>query len=139
MLTYLLEIARRDDHLRPAQWETRDVLPLPPQEIRRWIDTLGPHYNEHQRRHFEEVWAGIDGRAVEPDEQMNPSQSIRLRSPGSVADARDILLSKRVVGLGGECGPKQPCVHGARCIIPDRLTKGVCYQPTPTIEVTHHG
>lgn len=132
-------IARRDDHMRPARWEVRDAIPLSPQEIRRWIDTLGPNYSEHSRRHIEDVYAGVDGRDVHPDEMMNPHPSLVLRSDGSVMEARERALKRRNneayevnTGLTKRAGCKNDwdCGEMYNCVFIDMQKEGTC-EPDP--------
>jgi hypothetical protein len=124
-------IARRDDHLRAAQWEVRDAVPLSGPQIRRWLDHVGSSYSELSRRHFEEVYEGIDGRDVDPDEHLDPHPSLLLRSPGSVMEVREFerrdpapeegLLMKR-----RSCSKGNPCPGGQTCHYTDAHREGTC-------------
>jgi hypothetical protein len=120
-------IARRDDHIRPAEWEIRDAIPLAPEQIRRWIDHVGPGYSENSRRHFEEVYAGVDGRDVHPEEMMNLHPSLRLRSPGTMMEVRDKML----VARAKKCTHNGQCASG-NCVRTDMHVEGECEGGTGT-------
>lgn len=133
-------IARRDEDLQQARWEVRDAFPLPAQEVRRWVEGLGSHYAEHTRRHLDEVFEGIDGRDVHPDEMMNPQDHIRLASPGSLLHARELIMERSSDNMLIKRGCKHDSeCHGGLCVIPDMLKTGTCHWPNPpTIHVGHH-
>ncbi len=128
MVTEISSIARRDDSVREARWESKDAVPLAPHEIRRWLDTFAPHYSKRDNQHFEEVFGAIDGRDVSPEKQMDPPRSLRLRSLGTVEDAREIQQRSEDGGIVKRtgCRGSGDCTAPMVCVILDMMKTGTC-------------
>lgn len=130
------KLSRREDRHREAAWEVRDAIPLSSQQIRRWVDTIGPRYPEHSARHFNELYADVDGRDVDPDSQINPHPSLLLAPLGSIAEVRKASLNRRnnedrtdTVSLTkryADCKSDDDCVFGGRCVFTDKQVTGRC-------------
>lgn len=133
MVTDVPIIARRDDYLREARWEVKDAIAFAPHDIRRWLNELAPSYSERDNHHFEEVYAGVDGRDVHPDALIDPHPSLRLRSLGSIEEVRDIQRrSNDADGYSSSlsrrtgCRGSGDCTAPFRCVILDMMREGTC-------------